>query len=248
MRQPCVIIIAGPNGAGKTTFAREYLPREAFCPVFINADLIAAGLSPFAPEKAAISAGRLMLREISAHVARRESFAFETTLAGIGYARQIPIWREAGYRVELIFLGLPIVEYSIARVAERVRHGGHSIPESTIRRRFVSGRRLFSSVYRTLVDEWTLYDNSGDLPVILESSSSASGDSMSAREPSSPYDISTDADAFVRGSMAALRRAAERARVIAEQTGTDLIVMRNGEMVRIKPQAQTRAPVEPQTQ
>jgi adenylate kinase family enzyme len=97
MTQQKVIIIAGPNGAGKTTFARSFLPEEARCPRFINADLIAAGLSPFAPEAAAIKAGRLMLNEISDCVRRGESFAFETTLAGQGYVRHIRQWRALGY-------------------------------------------------------------------------------------------------------------------------------------------------------
>lgn len=83
-----IIVIAGPNGAGKTTFARSFLPAEAQCPRFINADLIAAGLSPFAPEAAAIKAGRLMLEEVAACVSKGESFALETTLSGLGYLSQ----------------------------------------------------------------------------------------------------------------------------------------------------------------
>jgi len=85
-----IVIIAGPNGAGKTTFAREFLPNEADCPNFVNADLIAAGLSPFAPELAAFKAGRLMLEAIAEHARRGESFAFETTLSGLTYAQMIP--------------------------------------------------------------------------------------------------------------------------------------------------------------
>ena len=100
MSSPKIMILAGPNGAGKTTFARQFLPQEAGCPVFVNADLIAAGLSPFAPERAAIQAARLMLEAIAQHVTKRESFAFETTLSGLGYARQIPRWRQLGYRVD----------------------------------------------------------------------------------------------------------------------------------------------------
>ncbi len=96
MNRPRVIIIAGPNGAGKTTFAREFLPQEAGCPVFVNADLIAAGLSPFEPERAALQAGRLTLTAIAQHLAERESFAFETTLSGRAYARQIPLWQTLG--------------------------------------------------------------------------------------------------------------------------------------------------------
>src|SRR5438270_7184678 len=98
-----ILIIAGPNGAGKSTFAREFLPKEANCPTFLNADLIAAGLSPFDPDKAAIQAGRLMLQEIARHLLVRESFAFETTLSGLTYARRIPEWQRTGYRVKLIY-------------------------------------------------------------------------------------------------------------------------------------------------
>lgn len=168
MNSPKIIILAGPNGAGKTTFAREFLPQEAGCPVFVNADLIAAGLSPFAPERAAIQAGRLMLHAICQYVAKRESFAFETTLSGLGYARQIPRWREVGYCVELFFLSLPSADLAVQRVAERVRQGGHDIPDATIRRRFEAGKRLFATVYQPLVDEWILYDNAGDEPVMME--------------------------------------------------------------------------------
>lgn len=168
MTQPKIIIISGPNGAGKTTFAREFLPQEAGCPVFVNADLIAAGLSPFAPERAAIQAGRLTLEAIAQHVTRRESFAFETTLSGKAYARQIPQWRQLGYHVELFFLSLTSADMAVQRVAERVRQGGHDIPEATIRRRFEAGTRLFFDVYRPLVDQWVLYDNSGDEPLLMD--------------------------------------------------------------------------------
>lgn len=141
---PRVIIIAGPNGAGKTTFAREFLPNEAGCPIFVNADLIAAGLSPFAPEIAAVQAGRLMLREMARHFAARVSFAFETTLSGRGYLRLIEQWQTVGYRVKLIFLQLASPEEAIARVAQRVKQGGHNVAEAVIRRRFVAGRENLS--------------------------------------------------------------------------------------------------------
>ncbi|MCK9215798.1 MAG: zeta toxin family protein [Rhodoferax sp.] len=168
MTQLKIIIIAGPNGAGKTTFAREFLPQEAGCPVFVNADLIAAGLSPFAPERAAIQAGRLMLEAIAQHVAMRESFAFETTLSGRGYVRQIPQWQQLGYHVKLFFLSLPSADLAVQRVAERVRQGGHDIPEATIRRRFDSGLRLLREVYQPLVNKWVLYDNSGSEPKLMD--------------------------------------------------------------------------------
>lgn len=163
-----IIIIAGPNGAGKTTFARAFLPEEAQCRRFINADLIAAGLSPFAPEAEAFKAGRLMLHEIAECVAHGESFAFETTLSGLTYLRHIHEWREAGYHVSLFFLSLPFADLAVARVAERVRQGGHNIPEAVIRRRFLAGRANFDNHYRHAVDAWVLYDNAGAVPVMLE--------------------------------------------------------------------------------
>ncbi len=163
-----IIIVAGPNGAGKTTFARHFLPREADCPAFINADLIAAGLSPFRPEAAAVRAGRILLAEISSKVARRKSFAFESTLAGRGYARSIPGWQAAGYHVKITFLSLPDVELAIARVAARVAQGGHDVPEDAVRRRFKTGLDNFRRIYRPLVDAWALYDNSSAQPVLLE--------------------------------------------------------------------------------
>lgn len=163
-----IIMIAGPNGAGKTTFARAFLPEEAQCPHFINADLIAAGLSPFAPEAAAVKAGRLMLQEMSACTARGESFAFESTLSGLGYLRHIRTWQQLGYHISLFFLSLPTVEVAIARVAERVRQGGHDIPEAVIRRRFAAGKANFDRYYRAAADAWALYDNAGDEPVMIE--------------------------------------------------------------------------------
>ena len=163
-----IIIIAGPNGAGKTTFAQSFLPQEAQCPRFINADLIAAGLSPFAPDAAAIKAGRLMLEEIAACFQRGESFAFETTLSGLAYVRHIEQWRATGYQVSLFFLALPNAEAAIARVAERVRQGGHSVPEPIIRRRFAAGLRNLRAHYQARVDTWAIYDNSGLQPMLLE--------------------------------------------------------------------------------
>jgi predicted ABC-type ATPase len=163
-----IIIIAGPNGAGKTTFARYFLPVEAKMLRFINADLIAAGLSPFAPETAAIKAGRLMLEEIKQCVKKGDSFALETTLSGQSYLGHIDEWRSLGYRVSLFFLSLPNADTAVARVAERVRQGGHHIPEPVIRRRFSAGMRNFRQYYCNKVDDWMLYDNAGDSPILLE--------------------------------------------------------------------------------
>lgn len=163
-----IIIVAGPNGAGKTTFARSFLPAEGSVPRFINADLIAAGLSPFAPEAAAVRAARLMLADIATCVSRGESFAFETTLSGLAYLRLIESWRKQGYVVSLYFLSLPDVETAIERVALRVQQGGHDIPESVVRRRFAGGLKNFHLYYKQAVDDWMLYDNSGATPVMIE--------------------------------------------------------------------------------
>ena len=162
-----IIIVAGPNGAGKTTFAREYLLKEAHCPDFVNVDLIAAGLSPFDPDRAAIRAGRIMLSEIERRVRKGESFAFETTLRGHGYARLIPKWRSEGYRVKLIFLSLPSPDLAIARVAARVAQGGHHVASGVVVRRFHSGLRNFQDIYKELVDKWEWYDNSGNTPKLI---------------------------------------------------------------------------------
>ena len=167
MTGPKVVIVAGPNGAGKTTFAASYLPREGACPRFINADLIAAGLSPFDPDAAAVQAGRLMLAEIARAAASGESFAFETTLSGRGYARRIPQWQAAGYRVHLIFLALSDVRLALSRVRGRVAQGGHDVPAETIRRRFEQGRRNFDELYRPLAYRWQLLDNTGATPVLI---------------------------------------------------------------------------------
>jgi predicted ABC-type ATPase len=163
-----ILIIAGPNGAGKTTFAREFLPNEAGCPIFVNADLIAAGLSPFDPSGAAVKAGRLMLGEIQEHVKHGRSFAFETTLSGRGYLRSIREWRQQEYEVKLFFLSLSSAEEAILRVANRVAQGGHGIPDDVVRRRFHSGLRNFQTIYRYAVDFWRWYDNSGMLPKVLD--------------------------------------------------------------------------------
>ncbi len=162
-----IIIIAGPNGAGKTTFAREFLVKEANCPAFVNADLIAAGLAPFTPERAAFKAGRLMIQEIRGYVDRGESFAFETTLSGRHYARLIREWRDIGYRVKLIFLSLPDSEMAVERVHFRVAQGGHNVPEAVIRRRFYKGLRNFHELYQPIVTDWVYCDNSGEIPILI---------------------------------------------------------------------------------
>jgi predicted ABC-type ATPase len=142
---PTCWIIAGPNGSGKTTFALQYLPQIAQCNRFINADLIAAGLSPLAPDRQLLAASRLFLKEIETSIQQQENFAFETTLSGRSYLKLIRRLRTQGWRTELIYLALPSPEISRQRVAERVSHGGHNIPLATSNAAFPAASPISST-------------------------------------------------------------------------------------------------------
>lgn len=177
---PTVYVIAGPNGAGKTTFATEFLPKVIDCPQFLNADLIAAGLSPLAPETQNVRAGRILLERFRELSAEKVDFGFETTLSGRTYWRLLSMLRKSGYRVLAFFLWLPSAELAVARVANRVKQGGHNVPEPDIRRRFVSGLSNFTGRYQSLFDEWWIYNaavfpphvivrNSGESEEIVDS-------------------------------------------------------------------------------
>ncbi len=155
-----VYIIAGPNGSGKTTFARLFLPEYANCPNFVNADLIALGLAPFEPRSAAIKAGRLVLQQIHEFSGRGVDFAFETTLSGTSYARTLTELKKKGYAVHLFFLFIPSPELAIQRIKDRVREGGHNVPDEDVRRRFFRGINNFFKVYEPLLDSWMMFDNS----------------------------------------------------------------------------------------
>jgi len=162
------IILAGPNGAGKTTFANEYLRGVDDGLEFVNADEIAREVSglglPVAQRD--MRAGRTMLDRIATLATARAEFMFETTLAGRTYARKIPIWQNLGYSIALIYLRLPSVEHSIARVKRRVEAGGHDIPEEVIRRRYEKSVRYVDEIYKPIVDEWYIWDSlEGDFVV-----------------------------------------------------------------------------------
>ena len=167
-KSPRCILIAGPNGAGKTTFAREFLPKNAGIVNFVNADLIASGLSPLRPELAARAAGRLVLAELDRLAKARADFAFESTLSGIGYVARLKRWRAAGYRIEMVFLHLPSPRLALRRIAARVKQGGHNVPRADVLRRFARGWKNFQTVYRPLADAWAVYDNSGANPRLIE--------------------------------------------------------------------------------
>ncbi len=157
---PHVLVIAGPNGAGKTTTAPILLDENLAIKHFVNADAIALGLSAFAPEKAAIPAGKAMLKRIDSLSLEKENFAFETTLASRTFAPRIIRLKEEGYQFHLTFLMLDTPELAISRVKERVRLGGHHVPEEVIRRRFEAGLSNFFNLYEPIADSWQIYDNS----------------------------------------------------------------------------------------
>ncbi|MGH9381600.1 MAG: AAA family ATPase [Thermoanaerobaculia bacterium] len=178
---PLVVLLAGPNGAGKSTSAARLLRGALAVDEFVNADTIAQGLSAYRPEGVAMTAGRAMLERLRLLARERRDFAFETTLAGLGHSRWLRTLRSSGYRAHLVFLALPSADMAVARVAERVRQGGHSVLEDVVRRRFVSGLRNLFASYLDAVDTWQVYDNSdvqgprliasraiGKLPVIAD--------------------------------------------------------------------------------
>ena len=164
--QPVVYVIAGPNGAGKTTFAREFLP-SARVVEFLNADLLAAGLSPLQPGTMAVRSARLLLSRWRELLALRRDFAFESTLSGRTYAGMLRSARAAGYEVRLCYLWLPNVRISLRRVRQRVRMGGHDVPEADLRRRFLPGLRNLFSLYLPLTDEALLFNAAGNPPQLI---------------------------------------------------------------------------------
>ena len=165
-----VIIIAGPNGAGKTTLAPHLLRDRLGLLEYVNADTIAQGLSAFQPEQAAFEAGRIMLKRLRELAEQQKSFAFETTLATRSYAGWLNKLRGNGWRINLIFVWLNSPELAVQRVSQRVASGGHNIPEESIRRRYRRGVENFFSLYQSLADSWSVYDNStSPTPVLIAS-------------------------------------------------------------------------------
>jgi len=168
-KSPRCIVIAGPNGAGKTTFAREFLPKEAGIFYFINADLIAGGISPLQPQSAALAAGRIFLAELDRLAKAQVSFAFETTLSGLGHLARLKRWKAVGFQIEILFLRLNSPGLALRRVASRVRQGGHDVPRADVLRRYKRGLRNFPA-YRAVANAWAVYDNSGPERILIEES------------------------------------------------------------------------------
>lgn len=167
-RSPVCVIVAGPNGAGKTTFVREFLPNDAGVVRFVNADLIASGLSPLRPELAVLAAGRVFLAELDRLAKAGTDFAFETTLSGLVYLARLKRWKAAGYRIEIVYLRLTSPRLALRRISARVKQGGHDVPRADVLRRFIRGWHNFQTVYRPLADVWAVYDNSETIPRLLE--------------------------------------------------------------------------------
>ena len=162
-----VYIIAGPNGSGKTTFAKKFLPYYVQCPNFVNADLIAQGLSPFSPRSSAIKAGKLVLSQIYEYIEQGVDFAFESTLAGKLYVNMFKKLKEQGYKLHLLFLWIPDAKLAVARIKDRVAEGGHSVPAQDVRRRWTRSISNFFKLYRPLLDSWLLFNNAKSIPVLV---------------------------------------------------------------------------------
>lgn len=160
--QPHLSIVAGPNGSGKSTCGPALLQNHFNIFEFVNADTIATGLSAFNPEDVAIEAGRIMLKRLKTLAAQKKSFAFETTLSSRTFAQWIKKEKAKGYHFTLLYFWLSDPELAVERVAERVRLGGHTVPEDVIRRRYVKSIKNFFSLYQPLADDWIIFDNSED--------------------------------------------------------------------------------------
>jgi predicted ABC-type ATPase len=164
---PNVFVIGGCNGAGKTTASLAILPELLSCQEFVNADAIAAGLSPLNPDAIATRAGRIMLERINYLQEIGADFAFETTLAARSFAPFLSQCKKQGYTVHVLYFWLDSPELAIQRVARRVLSGGHSIPEETIRRRYERGRQNLIELYLPLADSWMVFDSSGNSPELV---------------------------------------------------------------------------------
>jgi predicted ABC-type ATPase len=175
---PNIIIVAGPNGAGKTTASADILVGALAVQEFVNADIIAKGLSSFQPESVAFDAGRIMLQRLHHLTAQRADVAFETTLASRTFAPWIKTLVATGYVFRLVFFWLPSADMAIERVRKRVVLGGHSVPDDVIRRRYDAGLKNFFQIYRPFAATWMFFDNSLDGEPRLVASGSSVGPTL----------------------------------------------------------------------
>jgi predicted ABC-type ATPase len=159
-RKPLLYMIGGPNGGGKTSVAMGLMPAPIGCYEYVNADSIAAALSPFRPSEVSIEAGRLMIKRIHELAVKRQDFAFETTMASRSFVSFLKECGRVGYSVNLVYIWLESPELAMARVAQRVASGGHFVAEETVRSRYARGLHNFFSIYVPIADSWAFYDNS----------------------------------------------------------------------------------------
>ena len=251
---PNLVVIAGPNGAGKSTAAPLLIGKRLGIAEFVNADVIAAGLSAFSPESVAIEAGRIMLRRLDDLAASGANFAFETTLASRSFAPWIARLRaERGYRFHLFYLWLQDPEHNVRRVAERVRLGGHSVPADVIRRRHARGLGNFLSLYRPIADSWAVYDNAPQVARLIASRELGGVETIhdpelwtmmekakQAREQERPYETGAGAGGImgvpIEEITAALIEAGREARRRHKALGHPIIVWRDGKVVEVPPE------------
>ena len=231
---PNIYIIAGCNGSGKTTAAFTVLPEIFDCKEFVNADEIARGLSPFQPETVSFQAGRIMLSRIKELIAEKKDFAFETTLATKSYAPLLKKAIENGYQTWLVLLWLSDVNIAYERVQERVERGGHNIPTEVIFRRRERGLKNFFSLYQSLSTNWIFYNNSNDLPVPIAKGTDHWQMRFIMLKFGSQLKVMTESDKVFDKITAGMRLAVKRLIEKRQQENGNLIISRNGKVVKIK--------------
>lgn len=247
---PNLVVIAGPNGAGKSTAAPLLIGKRLGITEFVNADVIAAGLSAYSPESVAIDAGRIMLKRVQQLADEGKDFAFETTLASRSFAPWIArLRRERGYRFHLSFLWIPSADMAVQRVAGRVRHGGHSVPPDHIRRRYERGLSNFFKLYSPIADSWEMHENTSRPPVLIamkdegrpihiarpELWASIEG-RMQTKEKDSTYETGTEprfAGVPISEVMAIFDQAGREALARHKALGIPIIIWRDGKVAEV---------------
>ncbi len=169
---PTIYIIAGCNGAGKSTAANVILPKFLHCKEFVNADSIASGLSPFQPDTVSFQSGRIMLNRIKELIEQKATFAFETTLTTKSYVNLIKKANEKKYKIILLYFWLNSVELALARIEDRVKKGGHNIPNDVVIRRYERSLDNLINLFMPICDKWSIFDNSSDKMNLIAKGSS----------------------------------------------------------------------------
>ncbi len=244
---PVLHLIGGINGAGKTTFFEEYLPNEGQCLEFLNADMIAKGLSPFRPERVFFKAGRLLLERLDELAEAGESFALESTLTGLSNVKTLKQLKAREYFIHLYYFWIPNAEAAQARVRRRVSLGGHHIPDDVVRRRYQKSLKFFWDQYRLLSDEWELFDNRDLTRTVIAKGGGKKNevvqkplfemifrdmkDSNSVKEATTRYHVERDfptGEEWSKGIMQAFERSSKKLLKESLQTGVPLVVARDG--------------------